>query len=90
MGIGRKILIVNKDDKTTDISIDDEIVWQGFVEDSDTLEEILAALDFEVERIDHSFDGESIDIVDEEDEPIYESEYDEDDSDDLGCVGARI
>jgi len=85
-----KILIVTKDDKTTEISMGDEVTWQGYIEDSDTIEDILNSLGFEVERIDHSFNGENLDIIDDNDQ-AYNPEYsDSDDEDDLGCVGATL
>lgn len=63
-----KILIVNKENKTTEISFDDEVIWQGFLEEPDTLEDILSALGYDIERIDHSIDDENL-------EPPEEEEY---------------
>jgi len=84
MADNRKILIVNKEDKTTEISSDDEIIWQGYIEDADTLEEILSSLDFEVERIDHSMSGDMTNKPEIPEDNYYEldSFYQDNDLDD--------
>lgn len=61
-----KILINSLGGKSTEIVADDEVVWAGYVEDADTLEEILACLGHDIERIDHSVDDENLDPPEEE------------------------
>ena len=73
----RDIIIRYTESDTAEVVRDDEVIWSGYMpyEALESLSDILAALDFEVDSVSTDFDDtvEDTEVAEDVNEPSYES-----------------